>query len=56
MAVKLAYVNFHNKKWIDVEALIRLLREIAGNPEKVRVDLDLLASWIEDAEYPEPIQ
>ncbi len=55
MAV-ISYVNFHGKKYIDVKQLIAMLREIAGNPDKVVVDLDKLASWIEEVEYPEPTQ
>ena len=56
MGMKLPYVNFHNKRWVDVEALKELLREVAGNPDKVVVDLEKLADWLDEAEYEEPRQ
>ncbi len=56
MGMKLPYINFHNKRWIDVEVLKELLREIAGNPDKVTVDLEKLAGWLDEAQYEEPRQ
>ncbi len=54
--VKISYVNLHGRKYVDLKALIEKLREIAGNPEQVTVDLEKLADWLEQAEYPEPVQ
>lgn len=56
MAETISYVNFHGKRYIDIEQLLAKLREIAGDPEKVVVDLDKLSDWLEQVEYPEPVQ
>ena len=54
--VAISYVNLHEKHYVDIKQLIAKIREIAGDPEKVIVDLDLLVEWLESVEYAEPIQ
>ena len=55
MRINVSYVNFHGKRYVDINQLVELLRAIGGGGQ-VTVDLDKLVEWIEKAEYPEQTQ
>ncbi len=57
MSVKFSYVNFHDKKFVHLDGLIATLRDRVrvadGDPEKTKIDLEKLADWLEESEFPE---
>jgi hypothetical protein len=55
MRINVSYVNFHGKRYVDINQLVELIRAIGGGGQ-VTVDLDKLVEWIEKAEYPEQTQ
>ena len=57
MSLKFSYVNFHGKKFVHIDGLIAVIRErvkaAGGDSEKTMIDLEKLADWLEEAEFPE---
>ncbi len=57
MSLKFSYVNFHGKKFVHLDGVIATLRERVkvadGDPERTKIDLEKLADWLEEAEFPE---
>lgn len=54
--VRISYVNFHGRKFIDFDALVQALREAtaqANGSKPMLIDLDKLVEWLESVEYPE---